>query len=377
MYVCGDASQLAPDVHAALIEILEAAWRSPGTRPRNMCAACSATIAISATSIEDQRDDEELAGSGPQPGSLAAAREVRPRRGDEGAQRLSARDHQRRARSTRSPARSRAPNSGKLMKFHGIYVQDDRDCATSAAARSSSRPISFLIRLRLPGGVCTRRQWLKLDELARAYGNGERCGVTTRQTFQLPSGTKGRPQGRRSAVCTSADRHHRRLRRRRARRHGVVNPALSGLHAEVYDAARAVSDHAMPNMRAYHEIWYGEERVATSEPEEPFLGKQYLPRKFKIGFVYSANNDIDVYTQDLGFIAIAERGKLRASTSQSAAAWAAPIRRPKTYPRLGDVIGFVDPGQADGGDRRGDGVQRDHGDRSRSSACALQIYDRR
>ena len=108
-----------------------------------------------------------------------------------------------------------------------------------------------------------------------------------------------------------------------------VNPALSGLHAEVYDAARQVSDHAMPNMRAYHEIWYGEERVAASEPEEPFLGKQYLPRKFKIGFVIPPINDIDVYTQDLGFIAIASGGKLRAIMSSSAAAWAAPTRRPK------------------------------------------------
>ena len=83
------------------------------------------------------------------------------------------------------------------------------------------------------------------------------------------------------------------------------HPNVSALHAEVYALAKRASDHAIPRMRAYHEIWYGTERVAGSEPEEPFYGRTYLPRKFKIGFVIPPSNDIDVYTQDLGFIAVA------------------------------------------------------------------------
>src|SRR3546814_4192114 len=83
------------------------------------------------------------------------------------------------------------------------------------------------------------------------------------------------------------------------------SPQLSALHAAVYDLARQASDHAIPRMRGYHEIWYGEQRIASSEPEEPFYGQTYLPRKFKVGFAMTPINDIDVYAQDLGFIAIA------------------------------------------------------------------------
>ncbi|ACK51355.1 sulfite reductase (NADPH) hemoprotein, beta-component [Methylocella silvestris BL2] len=254
-------------------------------------------------------------------------------------------------------------DNAKLMKFHGVYVQDDRDLRDERRRQKLEPAYSFLIRLRLPGGVATAAQWLKLDELARAYGNSS-LRVTTRQTFQfhwvLKNDLKATIQGLHEvlidtiAACGDVVR-------------GVmasVNPSLSSLHAEVYDDARRVSEHAMPNMRAYHEIWYGEERVATSEPEEPFLGKQYLPRKFKIGLVIPPYNDIDVYTQDLGFIAIAENGRLIGYNIVIGGGMGRTDQAPETYPRLGDVIGFIPKEQILAATDAVVGTQRDFGDRT-------------
>ena len=124
-----------------------------------------------------------------------------------------------------------------------------------------------------------------------------------------------------------------------------VNPHLSALHAELSALARAASDRAVPRMRAYHEIWYGAERVASSEPEEPFYGRTYMPRKFKIGFVLPPSNDIDIYTQDLGFIAIVEAGELVGFNVSIGGGMGRTDRVETTYPRLADVIGFIPKGQ--------------------------------
>jgi sulfite reductase (NADPH) hemoprotein beta-component len=143
-----------------------------------------------------------------------------------------------------------------------------------------------------------------------------------------------------------------------------VDPALSALHAQVYALARRASDHAIPKTRAYEEIWYGEERAATrGAEEEPFYGRTYMPRKFKIGFVIPPSNDIDVYAQDLGFIAIAEAGTLKGFNVAVGGGMGRTDQAPKTYPRLASVIGFV---PADCVIETVDavmGVQRDYGDR--------------
>jgi sulfite reductase (NADPH) hemoprotein beta-component len=251
----------------------------------------------------------------------------------------------------------------KLMKFHGLYQQDNRDIRDERRRQRLEPDFSFMVRIRLPGGVCTPAQWLKLDAIARAYA-GDSLRLTTRQTFQLHGVKKHnlRPaiQGMREvlldtrAACGDDSR-------------GVmcsVNPLLSEMHAEVYALAKAASDHAIPKSGAYREIWYEEERApGDGKPEEPLYGKTYMPRKFKIGFVVPPINDIDVYTQDLGFIAIVSRGKLRGFNVAIGGGMGRTDQAPQTYPRLADVIGYVPVAKVTPVIDAVMEVQRDYGDR--------------
>lgn len=250
----------------------------------------------------------------------------------------------------------------KLMKFHGIYQQDDRDIRDERRRQRLEPAYRFMARVRLPGGVLSPAQWLKLDELGRAYG-GNSLRLTTRQTFQFhyvhKNNLRALIQGLRDvlldtrAACGDDSR-------------GVmasINPRLSALHAEVHALAKKASDHAIPKTRAYDEIWYGEERRPVNGPEEPLYGKTYMPRKFKIGFVVPPTNDIDVYAQDLGFIAIVEDGKLAGFDVAIGGGMGRTDQAPKTYPRLASVIGFL---PADKVLEMCDAtmmVQRDYGDR--------------
>ncbi len=250
----------------------------------------------------------------------------------------------------------------KLMKFHGIYQQDDRDVRDERRRQKLEPAYQFMIRVRLPGGVCTPAQWLKLDELARAHG-GETLRITTRQTFQFHWVLKDslRPiiQGLHEtlldtvAACGDDSR-------------GVmctVDPQSSRFHAEVAAMAKRISDHVIPKTRAYHEIWYGDQRVASSGPEEPFYGPTYMPRKFKIGFALPPSNDIDVYAQDLGFIAIGGPDGLEGFNVAIGGGMGRTDQAPETYPRLASVIGFVPADRMTACTDAVMAVQRDYGDR--------------
>jgi sulfite reductase (NADPH) hemoprotein beta-component len=220
-----------------------------------------------------------------------------------------------------------------------------------------------MVRLRLPGGVCTPEQWLKIDELARAHG-GNTVRLTTRQTFQfhwvLKEAIRPTIQGLHEvlidtiAACGDDSR-------------GVMataDPSDSAVHAEVAALAKTLSDHVIPKTRAYHEIWYGEERVATSEEEEePFYGPTYLPRKFKIGFAVPPSNDVDIYTQDLGFIVIAGENGLEGFNVTVGGGMGRTDNEPRTYPRLGDVVGFIPKDRLIACADAVMGVQRDYGNR--------------
>jgi sulfite reductase (NADPH) hemoprotein beta-component len=252
--------------------------------------------------------------------------------------------------------------SNKLMKFHGIYQQDDRDIRDERRRQKLEPAFTFMVRVRLPGGVCSPEQWLKIDELAQKHG-GNTIRLTTRQTFQFHWVVKEdvRPtiQGLHQvlldtiAACGDDSR-------------GVMatsDPSDSDVHAEIARLAKDVSDHVIPKTRGYHEIWYGEERIATSEEEEPFYGRQYLPRKFKIGFAVPPSNDIDVYTQDLGLIAIAGKHGVEGFNVAIGGGMGRTDNEPSTYPRLADIVGFIPKDRLVACADAVMSVQRDYGNR--------------
>ena len=275
----------------------------------------------------------------------------------------------------------------KVLKFHGIYQQDDRDLREERRQQKLEPAWQFMIRVRLAGGVCTPAQWLKLSELALAYGSPS-LRLTTRQTFQfhgiLKSDLKPTIRGLNDALLDTIAACGDDTR-------GVmssVNPHLSALHREVLDLARQTSDAVVPRHRAYHEIWLdGEKRIssqveigddikaaasaaaatgqeiAVDDAEEPLYGRTYLPRKFKIGFVIPPGNDIDVYTQDVGFIAIADGEALSGFNLTVGGGMGRTDRTPHTYPRLGSLAGFFPKERTLDVARAIVAIQRDFGNR--------------
>lgn len=251
----------------------------------------------------------------------------------------------------------------KLMKFLGVYQQDDRDTRDERRRQKLESAFFFMTRIRLPGGVLSSSQWLKLDELARDYAH-DTLRLTTRQTFQLHRVMKPNLraviQGLKEVMLDTRSACGDDLR-------GVmcaVNPNVSELHAEVYDLAVKTGSHALHRTHAYQEIFYEAERIKSDEPEEPFFGATYMPRKFKIGFAIPPSNDIDVYAQDLGLIAIAgDDGKLAGFNVAIGGGMGRTDQAPKTYPRLASRIGYVDVGLLFPLVDAVMSVQRDYGDR--------------
>ncbi|MFM9080428.1 MAG: NADPH-dependent assimilatory sulfite reductase hemoprotein subunit, partial [Opitutaceae bacterium] len=255
--------------------------------------------------------------------------------------------------------------SGQLTKFHGIYAQDDRDLRNERRREGKEKAFSFMARVRVPGGVCSPGQWLALDALAGTHAN-HTLKLTTRQAFQFHGVLKGdlwrtinginRALLDTIAACGDVNRN-------------VMcnpNPAQSALHAEVYATARAISEHLLPRARAYHELWVGEELVGGGEPEsEPIYGATYLPRKFKIGIAVPPSNDVDVFSQDLGYIAVTDAaGRLAGFTVTVGGGLGMSHNQIETYPRIGDVLGFCTPDQAVAVAEQVVTVQRDFGDRT-------------
>ena len=250
----------------------------------------------------------------------------------------------------------------KLMKFHGIYQQDDRDIRDERRRQKLEPAYTFMVRLRLPGGVCTPEQWLKVDELARKHG-GDMVRLTTRQTFQfhwvVKEDLKPTIQGLHEVLVDTIAACGDDARTVMA----TADPEDSAVHAEVAELSKQLSDHVIPRTRAYHEIWYNEAKIASSDSEEPFYGRQYLPRKFKIGFAIPPSNDIDIYTQDLGFIAIVGDAGLEGFNITIGGGMGRTDNEADTYPRIGDVIGYIPKEQLIPSADAILGVQRDYGNR--------------
>jgi sulfite reductase (NADPH) hemoprotein beta-component len=261
--------------------------------------------------------------------------------------------------------------SNKLMKFHGIYQQDDRDIRDERRRQKLEPAHTFMVRVRLPGGVCTPEQWLKVDELARAHG-GDTLRLTTRQTFQFHWVVKedvkptiaGLHEVLLDTVAACGDDARTVM--------CTADPADSVIHEEAAALAKQLSDHVIPRTRAYAEIWYGAEKVATTEEEEPFYGKTYLPRKFKIGFAIPPHNDVDIYTQDMGFIVIAGPDGIEGFNLTVGGGMGRSDQDPNTYARLGDVLGYFPKNKLLEVAEAVMGVQRDYGNRAERSRARFK-----
>ena len=267
-----------------------------------------------------------------------------------------------------------AQSDQQLLKFHGMYQQDDRDVRLERQRQKLEPLHSFMVRIRMPGGVCTPGQYLQLDRLACAYGGGS-LRLTTRQTFQLHTIAKRNLRQTVQAIhkalldtiaaCGDVNRN-------------VMcnpNPFLSSLHGEVYAWAKRISEHLLPRTHAYHEIWLGDDLVAGGEPpddDEPIYGKHYLPRKFKIAIAVPPSNDVDVFANDLGFIAIAEKDKLVGFNVTVGGGMGMTHGERATYPRIGDVIGFCLPADANAVAEAVLTTQRDFGDRKNRKHARLK-----
>jgi len=266
----------------------------------------------------------------------------------------------------------------QLIKFHGLYQQDDRDLRNERRQQRLEPAWQFMIRARVPGGICAPTQWLAMDAIAREYANGT-IRLTTRQAFQFHGVVKGdlKPSiaGINAclldtlAACGDVNRNVM----------ATTLPDPAAIREEIVATSRALSEHLTPRTRAYHEIWLdGEQVLSTAEEQEPIYGDTYLPRKFKIGIAVPPDNDVDVFSQDLGFIAIAENGKLLGYNVTVGGGLGMSHGNAETFPRLADVLGFI---PADKVNAVGEAVlttQRDFGDRTNRKHARLKytIQDR-
>jgi len=266
----------------------------------------------------------------------------------------------------------------QLTKFHGLYLQDDRDLRKERRRAKMEKAFSFMLRVRLPGGRCTPAQWQVLDTLADERANGS-LRLTTRQTFQFHGILKGnlKPliQGMHDtlldsiAACGDVNRNIM----------APPNPERSAAHAAMYDHAKGLSEHTLPKTRAYHEIWLDGEKVAGSEPEdEPLYGATYLPRKFKVGFAIPPSNDVDVYSQDLGYIGVVEDGELVGYNVTVGGGLGMSHGNEATFPRLAESLGFITCDQVNAVGEAVIATQRDYGDRTNRKHARLKytIEDR-
>jgi sulfite reductase (NADPH) hemoprotein beta-component len=268
------------------------------------------------------------------------------------------------------------PDDVKLTKFHGSYQQQDRDLEKERRIQKLEPLYQFMTRVRVAGGVTTPAQWLALDRLADQYASGT-LKLTTRQSFQFHGILKRNlKQAIRSihdallttiATCGDVNRN-------------VMcnpNPYQSQVHEKVYNWAKILSEYLQPKTKAYFEIWLDEEKVATSLDSEPLYKNNYLPRKFKIGLAIPPDNDIDVFANDLGFIAIEQEGELIGFNVCVGGGLGSTFSDPSTYPRLGTVIGFITAENIVEVSETIIAIQRDFGDRlNRRNARLKYTLDR-
>jgi len=273
-----------------------------------------------------------------------------------------------------------AKSDTQLTKFHGIYQQDDRDLRRERRQQKLEKAFSFMVRIRNPGGICSTDSWLMVDEIADKYANGS-IRLTSRQSFQLHGVLKGNLKktikeindGLLDTIAACGDVNRNVMCN--------PNPYQSKVHEAVYEVAKAISNHMTPQTHAYHEIWLNGELVGGAKEDEsvePIYGKTYLPRKFKTSIAVPPSNDVDLFSQDLSFIAIVEDDKLVGFNVTTGGGMGMDHNKPETYPRLADVIGYITPEQVIPIAEAVVTTQRDYGDRSNRKHARLKytIEDR-
>jgi len=232
-----------------------------------------------------------------------------------------------------------------LIKFHGMYQQDDRDRRDERAEKKLDRLFTFMIRLRLPGGFLTAEQWIAAHNIAGEYSTGI-IKITTRQTIQLHGLFKSKlkptiqefNRAKLDSIATCGDINRNVL--------CSSHPKQSSIHEEIFSYADEISKLLMPKTKAYYEIWLDEEKILDKKDEEdPLYQDRYLPRKFKIAIAIPPNNDVDVFANDLGLIAIVENNQLKGFNISVGGGLSTTHGNAQTYARLGTVLGFVEYGE--------------------------------
>jgi sulfite reductase (NADPH) hemoprotein beta-component len=232
-----------------------------------------------------------------------------------------------------------------VIKFHGMYQQDDRDRHEERSEKKLEWLYSFMIRLRLPGGFLNPEQWIGLHHIAGKHSTGV-IKITTRQTIQLHGIIKSEIKPTLKAFDT--------LHLDSIAACGDVNrnvtcsshPKQSSVHEEIFAYAARISEMALPKTNAFYEIWLDKEPLTNKEEEkDPLYQDRYLPRKFKIAIAIPPNNDVDVLSNDLGLIAIVENEKLVGFNITAGGGLGTTHGNPATYPRLGSLLGFCEAGE--------------------------------
>ena len=258
-----------------------------------------------------------------------------------------------------------AADEQQLIKFHGAYVQDDRDRREERERKKLEWAYSYMIRLRIPGGDITADQWVALQDSCDRNASGT-IKITTRQTIQFHGVVKARMKPTMQdfealgldsiAACGDVNRNVM----------SGANPALAPYHAEVHEFADKISAHLLPKTGAFKEIWLDGEKLAEDAPaeEDPLYQDRYLPRKFKIAIAIPPHNENDVFANDIGLIAIGEDDTFQGFNVAIGGGLGATHGNAQTYPRRGTVIGFVPKEQVLEVVWHITAIQRDHGNRS-------------
>ncbi len=255
------------------------------------------------------------------------------------------------------------PDDVSLLKFHGTYQQDSRDERRQREMAGEEKAYSFMVRVAIPAGAVTAEQYLQLEDIADRYANGT-LRVTTRQGFQFHGVLKGNLKAAIAAIndellttisaCGDVQRNVM----------GCSAPLADTDHAVVRHVAEALARELRPSSRAYHEIWLDGEKQRSSEEEEPFYGDRYLPRKFKTAVGLSIDNCVDIYSQDVGLLAVVTDGRIHGFNLLVGGGLGMTHNKGDTAARLAEPLGFVPAPNGVEAVRIVAAIFRDHGNRA-------------